>query len=258
VLLVEDNYETRLIYEKYLRTSPWKAVSARSVREAENVLRNLQPAAIVLDIMLEGEDSWAFLARLKSDSATRSIPILVATTVDDRSKAMALGADLYAVKPIGSQALLDALTKLITPEKPKTVLLVDDEEVSRYLLKQLFGNPEVRFLEAVNGLQGVELARTEKPDLVMMDLMMPEMNGFQAIEKMASEADLRDIPVIVSTSRILSDDQIAVIAGRVLGIISKESLSTHGVDSRLHDLLAAAGLEDLQAKWDDSPKLAAT
>jgi signal transduction histidine kinase/CheY-like chemotaxis protein len=258
VLLVEDNYETRLIYEKYLRTSPWKAVSARSVREAENVLRNLQPAAIVLDIMLEGEDSWAFLARLKSDSATRSIPILVATTVDDRSKAMALGADLYAVKPIGSQALLDALTKLIAPEKPKTVLLVDDEEVSRYLLKQLFGNPEVRFLEAVNGLQGVELARTEKPDLVMMDLMMPEMNGFQAIEKMASEPDLRDIPVIVSTSRILSDDQIAVIAGRVLGIISKESLSTHGIDSRLHDLLAAAGLEDLQAKWDDSPKLAAT
>ena len=138
------------------------------------------------------------------------------------------------------------------------MLLVDDEEVSRYLLKQLFANPGIRFIEAVNGLEGIDLARAEKPDLVVMDLMMPEMNGLQALEKMASEPELRDIPVIVSTSKILSERETSVLAERALGIISKESLSSHAIGGRLNELLTAAGLEDLQAGWDDSPRLAAT
>jgi response regulator RpfG family c-di-GMP phosphodiesterase len=111
VLLLEDHYETRLIYEKYLRSSPWQLISARSTREAEAVLRSTQPAAIVLDIVLQGEDSWDYLARLKSSAATRSIPILVATTVDDRGKAMALGADAFVLKPLTAQTLRGYLEK---------------------------------------------------------------------------------------------------------------------------------------------------
>ena len=123
VLLVEDHFETRLIYEKYLLGSRWQIISARSVREANNVLRNLTPVAIILDVMLEGEDTWHLLARLKSDPATASIPVLIVTSVEDQSKAAALGADAYVVKPLTRPVLRDLLWKFSGSQLVGTVLL---------------------------------------------------------------------------------------------------------------------------------------
>jgi signal transduction histidine kinase/CheY-like chemotaxis protein len=254
VLLVEDNYETRLIYEKYLRSSKWKIISARTVREAESVLRNIRPAAIILDIMLQGEDSWDLLARLKSDDTHRSIPVLVATTVDDRSKALALGADMFAIKPIDAQALLDALSKLTLPDPVRTVLVVDDEEVSRYLVKQMFASPEIGFREAANGLEALQMARAEKPDLIVVDLMMPEMNGFQTIAALNGDPGLSGIPVVVATSKVLSESEIANIAPSVLGIVPKENLSDGATLTRLRNLLSSVGLGDMLVARESSSK----
>ena len=254
VLLVEDNYETRLIYEKYLQASKWKIISARTVREAESVLRNIRPAAIILDIMLQGEDGWDLLVRLKSDDANRSIPVLVATTLDDRSKAMALGADMFAIKPIGAQTLLDSLLKLTFPHRARTVMVVDDEEVSRYLIKQVFGNSQIGFTEAGNGLEALQLARNEKPDLIFLDLLMPEMNGFQTIAAMSSDPELSRIPVIVATSAFLSESEIANIAPRVLGIVHKENLSDRATVSRMRNLLVSVGLGDMLPVTESSNK----
>jgi signal transduction histidine kinase/CheY-like chemotaxis protein len=245
VLLVEDHYETRLVYEKALRSSPWQIISAPSVWEAENVLRNIRPVAIVLDIMLRGEDAWELLAKLKSARATRTIPILVATTVDDRAKALALGADAYAMKPVSPEALSEQLAAWTGKRSSKTVLLVDDQDVSRYLSKQVFNNPEILFLEASNGLDGLKKARLNKPDLIIMDLSMPEMNGFEAIEGIHADPLLRDIPVIVATSKILSPDEVRRLAGRVLAVLPKDSLSDSRVSENLRALLAPAGLADL-------------
>jgi signal transduction histidine kinase/CheY-like chemotaxis protein len=243
VLLVEDHYETRLIYEKYLRSSPWRIASARSVREAENVLRQVTPVAIVLDIALDGEDSWDLLARLKSDPATVRIPVMVVSSVDDESKSLALGADLYFPKPIGGQKLRDALDGFT--RRARTILLADDEKISRYLLRQTFGHSEARFLEVENGRAALRIAREEKPDLVIMDLAMPDMNGFAAIDAMRSDAELKDIPVIVATSGILSPEEERHLSGRVLGILPKSRLSSGDGAAALAAMLASAGLADL-------------
>ena len=245
VLLVEDHQETRLIYEKFLAGTRWQTIGARSVREAENVLRNVRPAAIVLDIMLQGEDSWDLLAKLKANRETASIPVLVATTADDRGKALALGADAYAPKPLTAAALLEQLEVWSGVERTRTVLLVDDQEVSRYLLRQLFHGGRIRFLEAVNGAEGLRTAREEKPDLIVMDLSMPEMTGFEAVEGLQADTGLRDIPVIVATSRTLSAEETGQLRGRVAAVLSKGSLAEHGVKERLHAILAEAGLGDL-------------
>jgi len=245
VLLVEDHFETRLIYEKYLQGSPWQIVSARSLREAGNILRNLTPAAVILDIVLQGEDTWNLLATLKSDPLTRNVPVVVATSVEDRSKAMALGADEYVVKPLTRAALRALLWRLSGQHLSGTVLVVDDEEVSRYLLRQVFSNPRVRFLEASNGAQALELALAEKPDLVMTDLGMPGMDGFKLVEQMSAEADLKDIPVIVATSRNLSSEQVRELSKRVLAILPKESFSGSGVAGRLYGMLSTVGLQNL-------------
>ncbi|HVW83578.1 MAG TPA: response regulator, partial [Bryobacteraceae bacterium] len=244
VLLVEDHYETRLIYEKYLRSSPWNIASARSVREAESILRRITPVAIVLDIALDGEDAWDLLARLKSDPGTSRIPVIVATSVDDESKAAALGADAYLPKPVSGQTLREALRNF-TPARGRIVLLVDDEEISRYLLKQAFTRDDVRFLEAANGVLGLQLARSERPDLVVMDLAMPEMTGFAAIDEMRADPELKNIPIIVATSAVLSKDENQKLSGQVLGILTKSKLARTDVAASLAALLASAGLSDL-------------
>ncbi len=245
VLLVEDHDETRLIYQKFLGSSRWQMIGARSVRETENILRNVRPVAIVLDIMLQGEDSWNLLAKLKSNRETSSIPVLVATTADDRGKAMALGADAYAAKPLTAAVLLEQLAAWTGVDLTRTVLLVDDQEVSRYLFKQLFSQRGIRFLEAVHGAEGLRVARQEKPDLIIMDLTMPEMNGFEAIGGLQADTALRHIPVIVATSRTLSAEETSQLAGRVAAVLPKASLSEHGVQRRLRAILTQAGLADL-------------
>jgi CheY-like chemotaxis protein len=122
---------------------------------------------------------------------------------------------------------------------------VDDEEVSRYLLRQVFVNPRVRFLEADGGLQALDLARTEKPDLVITDLAMPVMDGYQMIEKMRADAELREIPVIVATSRKLSAEQMRSLSDRVLAILPKDSFSESGVAGKLYGMLSTVGLQNL-------------
>jgi signal transduction histidine kinase/CheY-like chemotaxis protein len=243
VLLIEDHYETRLIYEKYLRSSPWQIASARSVREAENVLRRTIPVAIILDIALEGEDTWDLLARLKSAPATGRIPVIVVTSVEDESKSLALGADAYFPKPISGQKLREALDGFT--HRGRTVLLADDEEISRYLLRQAFKHSDIRFVEAANGWAALQIARAEKPDLVVMDLAMPEMTGFAAIDAMRSDDDLKDIPVIVATSGALSAEDDNRLSGRVLGVLAKAKLSSDDGVLALAAMLAPVGLADL-------------
>jgi signal transduction histidine kinase/DNA-binding response OmpR family regulator len=245
VLLVEDNFETRLAYERYLRSSRWHVASARSVREAENILSNVTPVAVVLDIALRGEDSWNFLADLKSNPATAAIPVVVATSVDDRAKAMALGADAYLTKPLSARDLRQTLRQLTGPGLRK-VLLVDDEEVSRYLLKQLFGGgPDVRFIEAGNGDEALSFLRAERPDLVVLDLMMPVRNGFDTLAEMNADFDLRDIPVVVSSSKVLSEEERRHLNGLALAVLPKSSLGERGALSDLAAALASVGLGDL-------------
>ena len=138
---MEDHFETRLIYEKFLRRTPFQIISARTVREAENVLGNLKPAAIILDILLNGEDTWTFLAETTSQPARRDIPVIVVTSVEDQRKALALGAKHYAAKPVERETLLRLLSDVTGIATERKVLLIDDQEISRYIVKQLFADP---------------------------------------------------------------------------------------------------------------------
>ena len=244
VLLVEDHFETRLIYEKYLQGSPWEIVSARSVREALQILRRVTPAAIILDILLRGEETWDLMAWLKTDPETEAIPIMVATSAEDRTKALALGADAYADKPLSRSLLTETLWKLTGSRLAGTVLLVDDEEISRYLLRQTFANPRIRFLEAANGAQGIDLVRTNKPDVVLTDLAMPGMDGFHMIDQINADPELADTPVIVVTSRKLTPEQTRELSAKVLAILPKDSFSQGGVAKKLHSILSAAGFDN--------------
>jgi signal transduction histidine kinase/CheY-like chemotaxis protein len=241
VLIVEDNRETLFVYEKYLRGTGFQPIPARTLAEARRALKSFRPAAILLDILLEFENSWSLLTELKEDERTRDIPVIVATTVNNQKKASNLGADHFALKPLERDWLLDRLRAAVRHERPDRVLIIDDDAASRYVLRALLGDTRYGVLEAGSGLEGLKMAAAEKPQIIFLDLNMPDLSGEEVLNRLALDPALRDIPVIVNTSKILSPEERARLSPRVSAILSKDRSSHEEALGSLRQALIAAG-----------------
>ena len=159
VLIVEDDADTLYVYESYLKGSGYQVVPARTLDEARRLLRRVRPAAIVLDVLLQGESTWLFLTELKQAADTRDIPAIVISVIEGQKTAFALGADDFCTKPVERAWLVERLTKLSTRSRLNKVLIVDDDEASRYLLRTLISQFRFELFEASGGVEGLALAR---------------------------------------------------------------------------------------------------
>jgi CheY-like chemotaxis protein len=252
VLVIEDEIETRLLYEKYLRGTGFQPVPARSIREARVLLETIRPAAIILDILLRGEDSWALLAELKAAPETRDVPVLVITYVEDRQKALSLGANAFANKPVERRWLLDRLHTLTGRKSLRKVLLIDDEEVSRYLLRQLFPRQSAQVIEARNGDEGLAFARDEQPHLILLDLLMPEPGGYEVLEQLHADPRTADIPVVIASSKALDEAERARVKRQAAGFLPKSTLTDGTAAAELRRICYGVGLGDLLAETETS------
>jgi CheY-like chemotaxis protein len=137
VLVVENDPSAIAVYEAYLKGSGFQMIASRNLREARRLLETIRPRAIILDLLLDGEDAWTFLAQLKGNDATGDIPVLVVSTVDDRRKGLGLKADAYGVKPVERGWLLGHLRRVVGSAPLPTALVIDDDATSRYVLKRM-------------------------------------------------------------------------------------------------------------------------
>ena len=224
VLVVEDNQEAIFVYEKYLKNSRFQIVPAKNLREARSALKEFRPSAVVLDVLLEGEHSWDLLQEIKSDSQTAAIPVLVVTVVDNKEKALALGADAFHAKPVERNWLLRQLDSLGKGDSRPQVLLVDDDDISRYLLKNMLSHSGFRFMEAVDGQEALRKARDDQPDLIILDLVMPDLSGFDVLRQLSENSATSSIPVVIHTSKQVNEEERRLLSGAV-AIISKNSQS---------------------------------
>ena len=236
VLLVEDSIEIRLLYERYLKNTPYQLLAAPGLREARIALRQFQPAAIILDVMLKGEDTWKFLAQLKSQDSTRGIPVLMQTVVEDEAKAQALGADAYMFKPVARDTLLKELARLIVAKE--RILVVDDDDLSRYLIRQALREFPCAITEANDGYQALQLTRQQKPDLITLDLGLPGLSGLDILEELKADPSTQAIPVIVITSKLLSEAEREQLALRADAVLNKSELGDPPVQMVFHGLLS--------------------
>ncbi|CAN5407256.1 hypothetical protein BH10CHL1_BH10CHL1_01100 [soil metagenome] len=230
MLLVEDEAEVILLYKKYLRDSNFQLLPARNLREVHAVMQRIQPRAIVLDIILRGEDAWSLLTELKADQATRQIPILVVTTVEDQRKALALGAEAYCIKPITREALLVHLNQFTSAqtdviEPTANILVIDDEEATRYLITKLLVDMPGLIYEATNGEEGLQQARALRPTLIFLDLNMPRMNGYEVLDQLKADPQTKAIPVVIVTSQVLDEVEQRRLTSQVHAVINKNDLS---------------------------------
>jgi CheY-like chemotaxis protein len=248
VLLIEDEVEARMLYEKYLRGSRFQPVAARSIREADGLLRQVRPAAIVLDILLQDGNAWEFLVELKSRPETCGVPVIVITNLQDREKALSLGADAFCNKPVDRRWLVRQLTTLTGAQIPRKVLVIDDEEVSSYLVRQLFLAGTTQVIEAANGAEGLRFAQLEQPNMIVLDLLMPDLSGFQVLEQLQGDANTSHIPVIISTSRLLDESERMRLRRTGTRVLPKAAFSNGTAADELRRICAEIGLEDI---WSD-------
>jgi PAS domain S-box-containing protein len=229
VLVVDDNPGAAEILTRHLDAGGFQVQVARTGPEALSLARELKPAAITLDILLPEVDGWEVLNRLKADEATRDIPVVVVSVIDNPALGRALGAFDYFVKPVDGKALLSRLSQYTfateVKSEPVRVLIVDDEQANLDLLEALLEPAGFGVLRAGGGREGIEMARSEMPNLILLDLMMPDLSGFDVVEALRAEEATRSIPIMVLTAKTLTKDDKAELNGQVAAIFQRNSVA---------------------------------
>jgi len=191
---------------------------------------------VVLDVMLPGMDGWEVLKRLKSDAATRELPVVIISMVENRDLGMALGADDYFVKPVDREALLARLAALVPREVGGRVLVIDDDPALHELVAA--GLPErYRLLHAHTGRDGVEIARSERPDVVLLDLMMEGMDGFEVAAVLKGDERTRQLPIVVLTAKEMDREDRERLHGKIEALVHKTDCNPARLEAVLRDVV---------------------
>ena len=181
----------------------------------------MHPCGIILDIRLPGLDGWEFLARAKADPAIADVPVIIVSMVDERGKGLALGAADYLVKPVARGDLLEALARVTPLPAYGKVLAIDDDPIALELIRAVLEPVGYTVLIARGGEEGVALAQAELPDVVLLDLAMPEVDGFAFVERLKDDPVTDAIPIVILTSKTLSQEDEALLSGRIVHLARK-------------------------------------
>lgn len=226
VLIIEDDQNLIEIWKRQLVDPSYKLRFATTGDEGVKLARELHPGVIVVDIFLPGISGWDVIYLLKSDSATRDINIIVASIDEEQEFAAKLGAADYITKPADKDVLLSTIKKFTTNvTNDIRILIIDDDENWRYQLKRMFKNDPILFSEATNGMEGLKLLSEQlNPQLIILDLMMPVMDGFNFLEQFHKVEAYRDIPVIISTAQSLTNEDKSRLVENTQQIVYKTGL----------------------------------
>ena len=236
-LVIDDDPAVRDLMQNFLGKEGYRVALAANGEEGLRLAREVRPDVITLDVMMPGMDGWAVLTALKSDLRLADIPVILLTIMDNRSMGFALGAAEYLTKPVERERLLAVLRKY---RKQPAVLIVEDERDMRDLLRRTLEKEGCVIREASSGLAALDRVREDRPDVILLDLMMPEMDGFQFLEQLRSLEECRTIPVIVLTSKDITDEEHRWLNGRVEQVFRKGAHSREELLREVRQLVAAA------------------
>ncbi len=237
VLVIDDDPTQRELMQRFLTGEGFNVRAAASGEEGLRLARQFKPVAITLDVMMPGMDGWSVLSSLKSDVGLRDIPVIMVTMVDDPDRGFTLGAADYATKPINRRRLAQILRKHTCDSPPCPVLLVEDEPSTRALTRKMLEKEGWKVTEAENGRAALESMERERPRLILLDLMMPEMDGFEFAERVRRHPEWRSIPIVVLTAMDLTSEDRQRLNGYVESIIRKAGDSRESLLNQVRDLL---------------------
>ncbi len=240
VLVIDDDPTVHDLMRRFLSKEGLQMIAARSGEEGIRLARELHPAVITLDVLMPGMDGWAVLAALKADPALSDIPVVMLSIVDEKHMGYALGAADYLTKPIDWERLAVILETYQCARPPCPVLIVEDDGGMRVMLRRRLEKEGWTVIEAENGRAGLEQMEQNQPELILLDLMMPEMDGFQFLEEVRKHEAWRSIPVIVITAKTLTAEDRQRLNGSVEKILQKGAYSREELIREVRDLVTAA------------------
>jgi signal transduction histidine kinase/DNA-binding response OmpR family regulator len=240
VLVIDDDPTVHDLLSRFLNKEGLRMVAARSGEEGIRLARELRPAVITLDVLMPGMDGWAVLTALKADPDLSDIPVIVLSIVDEKQMGYALGAADYLAKPIDWERLAAVLQRYECARPPCPVLIVEDDASLRELLRRRLQKEQWTVIEAENGREGLERMSEREPELILLDLMMPEMDGFQFLDEVRKHENWRSIPVIVITAKELTPEDRQRLNGAVEKILQKGAYSREELIREIHDLVTAS------------------
>lgn len=230
VLMIEDEDKAADLIRLQLETDGCRVVCAPTAEIALSMLaEGCLPDLITLDILLPGMDGWDFLARLKAQPKFSHIPVVIISIVADHNKGVSLGASKVLQKPISANDLVAALADIgfVRPEGSATVLVVDDDPKAVEIISTYLENAGYTVLRAYSGAEGMQMAQSHRPDLMVLDLLMPEVSGFDVAEKLKTDPQTARIPILVLTAKHLSAEDRKALNGHALRVVEKSQFN-HG------------------------------
>ena len=238
VLIIDDDPAARNITRRVLSREGYGVIEAGDGAEGLRLARELRPDLITLDILMPGMDGWAVLAGLKADPALATIPVILQTILEDRNMGFALGASEYLTKPIDRKRLAALVKRYVPSPAAGPVLVVEDDAPTRALLGRALSKAGWAVEDAENGRVALQRIEASRPALVLLDLMMPEMDGFEFLDLLRRDATRRDIPVVVITAKTLTDGDRRRLNGGVERVVQKHALDA---DALLAEVRAVVG-----------------
>jgi CheY-like chemotaxis protein/nitrogen-specific signal transduction histidine kinase len=237
ILVIDDDVTARELIADHLKAAGYAVVTASGGQEGLEQARKIRPIAITLDVVMPDLDGWSVLAALRQDPSLCDVPVIMVTILDEKRRGMALGAVGYLTKPVDRDRLNELLQRFGSATDTPRVLVVDDDSAQRERVRSWLEPLHWTVREAENGRAALARIRDEKPDVVLLDLMMPDMDGFQLVTALQMDHALRDIPVIVLTALDLSAADRERLNAGVTTVLAKHPLQSVDLVERIRRLL---------------------
>jgi signal transduction histidine kinase/CheY-like chemotaxis protein len=237
ILVVDDDPSVRQLIARHLEQDGWKTVQASNATDALQLARESKPMLITLDIMMPDASGWWVLEKLKEDPQTAAIPVLVVTIVEDQRLVFALGASDYLGKPYDRGELIAKIHRLLPKLDGKRVLVVDDDPDARALLAKILKDEHAEVVGAASGDEAMAMIAQTPPDLVLLDLMMPGMSGFEMVARLRAHPAAAGIPVMIVSAKELTAEDVLTLNGHIQRFVAKGSIEPEGLTNAVRQML---------------------
>jgi len=237
ILVVDDDESVRVLISRHLEQEGFSTLQATNAADALSLAREKRPLLMTLDIMMPDASGWWVLEKLKEDPATAGIPVLVVSIVEDQKLIFSLGASDYLAKPYDRSELIRKVHRLLPDLHGRRLLVVDDDPNMRTMLHKVLHDEGAEVVEAVDGEQALAAIAERPPDLVLLDLMMPGMSGFEVVARMRAGVQAAEIPVIIVSAKELTPADVLTLNGHVQRLVSKGQLQPSGLISAIRQVL---------------------
>jgi CheY-like chemotaxis protein len=238
VLIIDDERPAHDLLERELGGAGYHILHAAGGREGLALAKQARPDVITLDIIMPDLDGWSVLKELKADPELCEIPVVLVTIMRDRDLGFALGAADYITKPLDREVLLRTVGRHVRGDRRAQVLVVDDDPKTRDMLRRTLQKAGWTVAEAATGGEALEALERAKPALILLDLLMPGMDGFEVLERLQGDETWREIPVIIVTAKDLTREDVDRLNGRVVKVLQKGTYQRRDLVRDIHAMIA--------------------